>query len=196
LSTLAARLYRATVCLPIRSSPPNKFEGIKLTRITAKFLPSTLIASDLAASSANATLQSLSFPVVIQDYFTSAYNLQIHVSYVFYILSLIFTGIALVLGLLAFTVGELGTAICTLTSLVSTFLLISSAIITAVQSQATKTINLFGQGLENGAWLGEGIVGGYGKGLLVLSWTAFGLNILSSLVWSLEGKLSWGFGSL
>jgi hypothetical protein len=90
----------------------------------------------------------------------------------------------------AFLNGEIGTLIANFSAFASTFLLISSAIITGVQSQATKTINLYGQGLDNGIGLGEGIIGGYRKGLLVLSWMAFVLNILSDGAWRLRGSLS------
>lgn len=62
-----------------------------------------------------------------------------------------------------------------------------------MQSQATETINFYGNGMGSGD--GAGVTGGYGSGLLVLSWTAFGLSTLSSGVWVLAGIASAAFRS-
>jgi hypothetical protein len=172
---------------PLTFNPP--FAPPEPANITAaKFLPATLIATGLHLASSNATLSSLSFPPEIQSAFTTTYNLQLHVSYIFYVLSLCWTGIAVLYGLLAFISGQLGTFTIIFTSSASTCLLISSAIVTAVQSQATETINLYGMG--DGVGGGIGVMGGYGSGLLVLSWTAFGLSTLSSGMWVLAGMAS------
>ena len=77
------------------------------------------------------------------------------------------------------------------TSSASTCLLISSAILTAVQSQSTGTVNLYGTG--DGAGNGVGVMGGYGSGLLALSWSAFGLSAVSSFVWAFAGMASAAF---
>jgi hypothetical protein len=157
---------------------------------TAEFLPSTFIAADLAESSSNATLQSLSFPPQIQWSFISLYNLRLHVSYIFFVMSLVWTGLALFYGFFAFIKGSLGVFTVTFTSSASTCLLISSAILTSVQSQATECINEYGNGLVNGLGNGTGVMAGYSSGLLALSWVAFGLSTLSSGAWALSSIAS------
>lgn len=87
--------------------------------------------------------------------------------------------------------GQLGAFTIIFTSSASTCLLIASAILTAVQSQATGTVNLYGGGVDGryGEW-GVGVSAGYGNGLLALTWTAFGLSCASSGVWVLAGMAS------
>ena len=200
LLTCAVRNPQATVCpfapslkllnaFPSRSTLQNQAN----INFTASFLPSTFIAADLAQSFSNATLQSLSFPPQIQSSFISDYNLQLHVSYIFFVISLIWTGIATFYGLFAFIKGALGAFTVIFTSSASTCLLISSAILTSVQSQATVKINEYGNGLENGLGNGMGVMAGYSSGLLVLSWLAFGLSSLSTVAWGLAGSASAAF---
>jgi hypothetical protein len=133
-------------------------------------------------------VQSLSFPPEIQSAFASTYNLQLHVSYIFFVMSLCWTGIAMLYGLTAFIHDSLGVYIMPFTSAASTCLLISSAILTAVQSQATGVLNLYGTG--NGAANAVGVMGGYGHGLLALTWSAFALSSVSSFCWGFAGTVS------
>ena len=71
--------------------------------------------------------------------------------------------------------------------------MIASAIVTAVQSQATGLINEYGMG--GGLGQGVGVMGSYRSGLLVLTWAAFGLSCASSGVWVLAGMASTVFRS-
>lgn len=64
----------------------------------------------------------------------------------------------------------------------STCLLISSAIITAVQSQSAALIN------DQGASIG--LQAGYNSKFLALTWSAFAVNAASSVVWSCAGIVS------
>jgi len=55
------------------------------------------------------------FPVAIQDKFLD-YNLQLHVAWVFYVLSLVWTSLAMLFGLTAFFYGAIGTFMIIFTS--------------------------------------------------------------------------------
>ena len=56
-----------------------------------------------------------SFPLVIQDKFID-YNLQLHVAWVFYVLSMVWTGLAMLFGIMALYVGAIGAFIRLFTS--------------------------------------------------------------------------------
>jgi hypothetical protein len=64
----------------------------------------------------------------------------------------------------------------------STSLLIASAIVSVVQSQAVALIN------DQGANIG--LSAGYNGRFLALTWSAFAINCVSSVVWSLSGFCS------
>jgi hypothetical protein len=91
-------------------SPPFPFFTLypRANTLEAKFLPATLIQTDLTAHSATSNLSSLSFPSGIQDAFNERFNLQLHVAFIFYVIALIWVGIVVVWGLLACWVGALG----------------------------------------------------------------------------------------
>src|SRR5271168_3687073 len=106
---LAVPTYRATV-RTLHPHPPFQlcFVCEQINIATAKFLSSSFIASDLLLAHSNATLTSLHFPSEIQSFFTSTYDLQLHVSYIFFILSLCWTSLTVFYGLLTFLEGQLG----------------------------------------------------------------------------------------
>jgi hypothetical protein len=90
------------------STPPSPPKKIQLTSLfTAKFLPATLIQTDLT-SHHGANLSSLSFPPSIQSAFVERFNLQLHVAFIFYIIALVWVGIVIAWGMLACWVGVLG----------------------------------------------------------------------------------------
>ena len=55
------------------------------------------------------------FPLVIQNKFIE-YNLQLHVAWVFYVLSMVWTGLAMLFGIMALCKGAIGTFIRLFTS--------------------------------------------------------------------------------
>jgi len=178
-------LYMMTTCSGYylnNSIPPLADVTCSTPSSYSKFLPGTLITSDLALHHSNATLASISFPPSIQSNFNERFNLQLHVAFVFYVMALVWVGIVVAWGLLAFWVGFLGSFNILFTSSASTCLLISSAIVTAVQSQATAVIN------DNGSAIG--VSASFEGKFVALTWSAFAINTASSIVWSCAGIAS------
>ncbi|PMD27912.1 hypothetical protein NA56DRAFT_684349 [Hyaloscypha hepaticicola] len=178
-------LYMITTCSGYyanNSVPP--LVGVTCSPVSwySKFLPSTLLQSDLTSHSATTNLSSLRFPPTIQDAFNERFNLQLHVAFIFYVIALIWVGCVVLWGLCTFWIGALGGFAVLFTSSASTCLLISSAIITAVQSQSTALIN------DQGASIG--LQAGYNSKFLALTWSAFAVNAASSVVWSCAGIVS------
>ncbi|KAE9380049.1 hypothetical protein N431DRAFT_324976 [Stipitochalara longipes BDJ] len=169
-------------CWANNSAPP-------LTEVTcspiswySKFLPSSLLETDLQTHHSTTNLTSLAFPPSIQDAFTERFNLQLHVAFIFYVIALFWLGIVIAWGVLTCWWGVLGSFAVLFTSSASTCLLISSAIVNAVQSQAVALINDQGNAI--------GLQAGYNSRFLALTWSAFAINSLSSLVWGLSGFCS------
>ncbi|PMD60826.1 uncharacterized protein K444DRAFT_662830 [Hyaloscypha bicolor E] len=177
-------LYMMTTCSGYwtnNSAPPPALVTCSPVSWYSKFLPATLIQTDLT-SHHGANLSSLSFPPSIQSAFVERFNLQLHVAFIFYVIALVWVGIVIVWGMLACWVGVLGSFAVLFTSSASTSLLIASAIVSVVQSQAVALIN------DQGANIG--LSAGYNGRFLALTWSAFAINCVSSVVWSLSGFCS------
>ncbi|KFY10275.1 hypothetical protein V491_07742 [Pseudogymnoascus sp. VKM F-3775] len=120
------------------------------------------------------------FPLIIQDKFLD-YNLQLHVAWAFYVLSMVWTGLAMLFGIMALFKGTIGVFLTLFTSSASTCLFISSVIVSVVQQNGT--------GFINDAANGE-ISASATAGFLAMTWSAFALSSLSSLVWFSAGLVS------
>ncbi|KFZ23170.1 hypothetical protein V502_02353 [Pseudogymnoascus sp. VKM F-4520 (FW-2644)] len=113
------------------------------------------------------------FPVVIQDKFLD-YNLRLHVAWIFYVLSIVWTGLAVLFGITALFKGAIGAFMILFTFPASFCLFISSVIVSVVQQD--------GVGFINDAANGEISASSTG-GLLALTWSAFALSLVSNPVW-------------
>jgi hypothetical protein len=79
----------------------------ELTSAKAQFLPYNLFQQDLSDHSATINVSALHLPSGIQDAFNERFNLQLHVAFIFYLIALIWLGIVILWGLIAFWFGVL-----------------------------------------------------------------------------------------
>ncbi|KFY68164.1 hypothetical protein V496_01256 [Pseudogymnoascus sp. VKM F-4515 (FW-2607)] len=176
-------IYMSTVCAGhyVNASPSSRLTNFTCTASSSysEFNPRNRSITSLPLNEPG------SFPLVIQDKFID-YNLQLHVAWVFYVLSMVCTGLAMLFGIMALCVGAIGEFIRLFTSSASICLFISSVIVSVVQQNGVKLIN----GAANAEICASTTVG-----LLALTWSAFALSSLSSLVWIRVGLASADFRS-
>ncbi|KFX99924.1 hypothetical protein V490_01575 [Pseudogymnoascus sp. VKM F-3557] len=164
-------IYISTVCAGnyVNTNPNSRLTNFTCTASSSysEFDPHNMSMTSLPLN------KPCNFPLVIQNRFID-YNLQLHVAWVFYVLSMVWTGLAMLFGIMALYKGAVGLFIIFLTSSASICLFISSVIVSVVQQNGVKFIN----GGANAEISASTIVG-----LLALTWSAFALSSLSSLVW-------------
>ncbi|OBT60328.1 hypothetical protein VE03_10187 [Pseudogymnoascus sp. 23342-1-I1] len=174
-------IYMSTVCAGyyVNASPSSPLTNFTCTASSSysEFNPRNKSITNLPLNEPG------NFPLVIQDKFLD-YNLQLHVAWVFYVLSIVWTGLAMLFGITALFKGSIGVFIRLFTSFASTCLFISSVIVSVVQQSGVEFINDTGNGEISASATG---------GLLALTWSAFALSSLSSLVWLGAGYVSAAF---